>query len=97
MTRRYYSSDLTNREWAILAPLIPPPSQAAVPLAGSGGRLWMPSSTCCAVAAPGGCCRMISHLGKRSIITGVCGGGMAHGNGYTRTCASRRAAVLEEK
>lgn len=25
MTRRYYSSDLTNREWAILAPLIPPP------------------------------------------------------------------------
>jgi putative transposase len=25
MKRRYYSSDLTNREWAILAPLIPPP------------------------------------------------------------------------
>jgi putative transposase len=25
MTRRYYNSDLTNREWAILAPLIPPP------------------------------------------------------------------------
>lgn len=29
-TRRYYSSDLTNREWAILEPLIPPPK--------SGGR-----------------------------------------------------------
>ncbi len=25
MNRRYYSSDLTNREWAILEPLIPPP------------------------------------------------------------------------
>ena len=25
MTRRYYSSDLTNREWKILEPLIPPP------------------------------------------------------------------------
>src|SRR5689334_7466683 len=25
MTRRYYSSDLTYREWAILEPLIPPP------------------------------------------------------------------------
>ena len=25
MTRRHYSSDLTNREWAILEPLIPPP------------------------------------------------------------------------
>ena len=25
MKRRYYSSDLTNREWAILEPLIPPP------------------------------------------------------------------------
>ena len=25
MARRYYSSDLTNREWAILEPLIPPP------------------------------------------------------------------------
>jgi hypothetical protein len=25
MKRWYYSSDLTNREWAILEPLIPPP------------------------------------------------------------------------
>src|SRR5262249_30092986 len=25
MTRRYYSSDLTNREWAIIEPLISPP------------------------------------------------------------------------
>jgi putative transposase len=31
MTRRYYSSDLTNREWAILEPLIPPPKPGGRP------------------------------------------------------------------
>ena len=30
-TRRYYSSDLTNREWAILEPLIPPPKPGERP------------------------------------------------------------------
>jgi putative transposase len=31
MKRRYYSSDLTNREWAILEPLIPPPKPGGRP------------------------------------------------------------------
>jgi putative transposase len=30
-TRRYSSSDLTNREWAILEPLIPPPKPGGRP------------------------------------------------------------------
>ena len=30
-TRRYYSSDLTNQEWAILEPLIPPPKPGGRP------------------------------------------------------------------
>ena len=33
-TRRYYSSDLTNREWAILEPLIPPPKPGGRPCRG---------------------------------------------------------------
>ncbi len=33
ITRRYYSSDLTNREWAILEPLIPPPKPGGRPVA----------------------------------------------------------------
>jgi putative transposase len=33
MTRRHYSSDLTNQEWAILEPLIPPPKPGGRPVA----------------------------------------------------------------
>lgn len=33
MARRHYSSDLTNQEWAILEPLIPPPKPGGRPVA----------------------------------------------------------------
>ena len=33
MARRHYSSDLTNQEWVILEPLIPPPKPGGRPVA----------------------------------------------------------------
>ena len=62
----FYPTDLTDREWVLLEPLLLPPNQADVRAASISGSFSTVCSTCCAVAASGGYCRARTVLGPRS-------------------------------
>ena len=63
MTRQQYTSDLTDAQWALLAPLLPAakprrPTSVRGPAGSTARHIVM----CCGAAAPGACCRTICPL-----------------------------------
>ena len=81
MKRKLYPSDLTDKQWAILAPLLP--------AAGTGGRprqvnlrevLNAMFYILCGGCTWRSCCHTIFQLGKRSIIISVCGALLGYGS-----------------
>ena len=70
-----FASDLTDAEWAVLEPLLPPlsPVGRAARVADARDRQRR-SSTCCAAASHGGCCRPASRPGRPSMAGSRPGG-----------------------
>src|SRR4051812_46421968 len=64
-----YPSDLTDAEWQILAPLLPPPAETGRhrcwPMREVMNAIFFVPSLCCAAVVRGACCRSISRRTRR--------------------------------
>src|SRR5919112_6388507 len=86
--RRPYPTDLSDAEWLCIEnhtyPLQKPPDgPGCIPCA----RSLTLSTTSCAVAVLGACCRMSFHLGKPSTTTSELGASTVLGRSYMLLCA----------
>src|SRR6266487_6646738 len=88
---RGYPSDLTEQEWAILDPLIPPAKGGGIRARRTCVRFSTRSSTWIAPDANGGPCRTIFPRGRRSGEISAPLATMAPGSACMRPCAIRRA------
>jgi len=79
MARLAYPTDLTDAQWALLAPLLPPPQPGGRPRTCICAKSSTPSSISSAPVVRGACCRMISHPGGPSIIISASGVSMVPG------------------
>jgi len=91
---RRYPSDLTDREWAILKPLLAQPQHQGRPVCILCQRSSTASSTPCAVAVRGACSPRTSLTGRRSTTTSAAGSWTALGNGFIRRYESGPESVL---
>ena len=69
MNSKHYDSDLTDTEFAILEPLLPARKAKGRPRSVALRRSSTPSSTSCAAACRGGCCRTASRAERRPSTT----------------------------
>jgi putative transposase len=83
-----YPTDLSEREWTILAPLLPQPKPGGRPRSVDLRRVLTAFSMCCAAAAIGACCRATTVPGRPSMGTCAPGAETGPGSGSTRRCAS---------
>jgi hypothetical protein len=74
---RHYPSDLTDAQWELIAPLLPPPSPLGRREKHDRRQIVTRSSTCYAQAAHGGICPKTSPLGRRCFGISAAGGLMA--------------------
>jgi hypothetical protein len=90
--RRRYPTDLTDAQWALLAPLIPVPRPGGRPAIHD--RLQLVNAMLYWLRA--GCAwRLLPHdfpSGARCITTGGCGGGRGYGGKCLQGCVPRSAA-----
>ena len=75
-----YGSDVTDAEWLVLSPFLPPRAPAAAVASGRCGKSSTLSSTFCAAASPGACCRRTSRPGPRPIAGSPGSATTAHGS-----------------
>jgi putative transposase len=92
--RRWYATDLTDREWALLAPCYHRPSRVGGPAQPICVRCSTPSAIGCAAAGRGICCRTTFRPGRRCTPPGAPGASAGIGSGSTRSCASGAASAL---
>ncbi len=71
--RAGFAKRLTDDEWAVLKPFVPPPSFVAGRASGRCGGLSRRSSTCCAGACRGECCRPAFRRSRRCAAGSTCG------------------------
>jgi transposase len=96
--RQPYDTDLTDREWEHLQPLVPlgetGPSSSDTQQTGNPQTA---SSTQSAAEVPGSCCRMICRRGELSTTTSGHGGAMVLGRRFTTVfehrCGEQWAAI----
>src|SRR5258706_7271139 len=93
--RRVYPSDVTDKEWAILEPLIPAVKKGGTAKGKlSGERSSMALCMCYAAGVPGVCCPMISRTGVRFTCISGSGNRPGSGNRSTPPCDGTFASAL---
>ena len=88
------ASDVTDKEWAMLEPLIPAAKPGGRPQEIARRESSMAYCMCCAVGVHGVCCRMICPTGVRSTYISASGNGLGSGNRSTPPCDGRCASAL---
>jgi putative transposase len=73
-TRRWHATDLTDREWAIIPPLIPPAKPGGRPRSTDPREVLNALSYWLRSGGAWHLLPMISRLGRRCTITGALGG-----------------------
>jgi transposase len=89
LPRRAYPTDLSDAEWRLVQPLIPPVKSGGRPPATADVSWSMPSPTGSVPAAPGDCSRTTCRPGRPSITTGGSGGVRAAGADPDRATRTR--------
>ena len=92
--RRAYATDLTDTQWALIAPLIPEAEPGGRPRKASSRALVNAILYSSGLEWRGGSSRTISRLGRRSTITCVAGSARACGIASTMPCSWLTASAL---
>jgi hypothetical protein len=96
MRRRDYPSDLSDEEWAVLEPLIPPAKLGGRPRTTDMREVINAIFYVDAQVASGEPYRMSFHLGQRFGATSVDGVTTGLGSAYTPHCVSRSVSKSDE-
>jgi hypothetical protein len=92
--RRRYDTDLTDRQWEVIAPLIPDARVGGRPRKATSRELIDAILYFCGRERHGGSCRMISRRGRRSTITSAAGRTKACGSTSVMRSFSPTANVV---
>ena len=89
--REHYPSDMTDREWRLLEPWIPPAKPGGRPRKYAMREIVNAIRYVLRTAARGVCYRMIFRPTERCFTIFGHGAGMGHGSAFTRDCAAKCA------